>query len=68
MSHLKSLTLTVAPHQIERNPKLIRRQRLVERTRLFQRPNGTLRVLKRLGGVWWRWCKPMEIAGKQRSW
>ena len=31
MSHLKSLTLTVAPHQIERNPKLLRRQRLIER-------------------------------------
>ena len=31
MSHLKSLTLTIAPHQIERNPKLIRRQRLIER-------------------------------------
>jgi integrase len=31
MSHLKSLTLTVAPYQIERNPKLLRRQRLIER-------------------------------------
>ena len=31
MNHLKSLTLTVAPHQIERNPKLLRRQRLIER-------------------------------------
>ena len=31
MSHLKSLTLTIAPHHIERNPKLIRRQRLIER-------------------------------------
>ena len=31
MSHLKSLTLTVSPQQIARNPKLIRRQKLVER-------------------------------------
>ena len=31
MSHLKSLTLTIAPHQIERNPMLIRRQRLIDR-------------------------------------
>ena len=31
MNHLKSLTLTVAPQQIERNTKLVRRQRLIER-------------------------------------
>ena len=31
MSHLKSLTLTVSPQQIARNPKLIRRQKLVDR-------------------------------------
>jgi hypothetical protein len=31
MSYLKSLTFTLAPHQIERNPKLLRRQRLIER-------------------------------------
>ena len=31
MSHLKSLTFTVAPHQIRQNPRLIRRQRLIDR-------------------------------------
>ena len=31
MSHLKSLTLTVSPQQIAHNPKLIRRQKLVDR-------------------------------------
>jgi len=31
MSHLKSLTFTVSPPQIARNPKLIRRQKLVDR-------------------------------------
>lgn len=31
MSHLKSLTFTVSPQQIARNPKLIRRQKLVDR-------------------------------------
>ena len=31
MSHLKSLTFTVSPQQVARNPKLIRRQRLVDR-------------------------------------
>ena len=31
MAHLKSLTLTVAPQQIARNPKLVRRQRLIDR-------------------------------------
>ena len=31
MSHVKSLTLTVAPHQIRQNPRLVRRQRLIDR-------------------------------------
>jgi len=31
MSHLKTLTFTVSPQQIARNPKLIRRQKLVDR-------------------------------------
>ena len=31
MVHLKSLTFTVAPQQIARNPKLVRRQRLIDR-------------------------------------
>ena len=31
MAHLKSLTFTVAPRQISRNPKLVRRQRLIDR-------------------------------------
>ena len=31
MSHLKSLTFTVAPHQIRQNPRLVRRQRLIDR-------------------------------------
>ena len=31
MTHLKSLTFTVSPQQIARNPKLIRRQKLVDR-------------------------------------
>ena len=31
MAHLKSLTFTVAPQQIARNPKLVRRQRLIDR-------------------------------------
>ena len=31
MAHLKSLTFTVAPQQIGRNPKLVRRQRLIDR-------------------------------------
>ena len=31
MAHLKSLTFTVAPQQIARTPKLVRRQRLIDR-------------------------------------
>jgi hypothetical protein len=31
MSHLKSLTLTISPQQVARNPKLIRRQKMVSR-------------------------------------
>ena len=31
MAHLKSLTFTVALQQIARNPKLVRRQRLIDR-------------------------------------
>ena len=49
MSHLKSLTLTIAPHQIERNPKLIRRQRLIER--LEEQRQGLRRELGSDGDV-----------------
>jgi hypothetical protein len=56
MSHLKSLTLTIAPHQIERNPKLIRRQRLIERLeeqrKLANDPNFTV--------TFRRWVKDTE--------
>ncbi len=56
MSHLKSLTLTIAPHQIERNPKLVRRQRLIERLeeqrKLAADPLFTLTVR--------RWIKDTE--------
>jgi hypothetical protein len=56
MSHLKSLTLTIAPHQIERNPKLIPRQRLIERLeeqrKLANDPNFTVTVR--------RWVKDTE--------
>jgi hypothetical protein len=56
MSHLKSLTLTIAPHQIERNPKLIRRQRLIERLeeqrKLAADPNFTVTIR--------RWIKDGE--------
>ena len=31
MSLLKSLSFTIAPHQIAQNPKLVRRQRLIDR-------------------------------------
>ena len=31
MNHLKSLTLTIAPIQTEKNSKLLRRQRLIDR-------------------------------------
>lgn len=48
MSYLKSLTLTVTPHQIERNPKLLRRQRMVERLeeqlKLVADPSFTITV------------------------
>ena len=56
MSHLKSLTLTVAPHQIERNPKLLRRQRLIERLEEQQKlaADPTFTVLVR------RWIKDLD--------
>jgi hypothetical protein len=56
MSHLKSLTLTIAPHQSERNPKLIRRQRLIERLEEQQKLVGdpSFTVLVR------RWIKDLE--------
>jgi len=31
VSLLKSLSFTIAPHQIAQNPKLVRRQRLIDR-------------------------------------
>jgi hypothetical protein len=56
MSHLKSLTLTIAPYQKERDPKLIRRQRLIERLeeqqKLVDDPNFTVLVR--------RWIKDLE--------
>ena len=71
MSHLKSLTLTVAPHQIERNPKLIRRQRLIERLeeqrKLAADPTFTVLVrrwIKDLDGV----KQPIEIRKRVKPW
>ena len=68
MSHLKSLTLTVAPHQIERNPKLIRRQRLIERLEEQQKlaadPTFTVLVrrwIKDLNGVKQPFDRPKRI-------
>ena len=56
MTHLKSLTLTVAPHQIERNPKLLRRQRLIERLEEQRKlaADPTFTVLVR------RWIKDLD--------
>ena len=56
MNHLKSLTLTVAPHQIERNPKLLRRQRLIERLEEQQKlaADPSFTVLVR------RWIKDLD--------
>ena len=56
MTHLKSLTLTIAPHQIERNPKLLRRQRLIERLEEQQKlaADSTFTVLVR------RWIKDLD--------
>ena len=71
MSHLKSLTLTVAPHQIERNPKLLRRQRLIERLEEQQKlaadPTFTVNVrrwIKDLDGV----KQPIEIRKRVKPW
>jgi hypothetical protein len=56
MSLLKSLSFTVAPQQTERTPKLVRRQRLIERLeekrKLFADPSFTLTVR--------RWTKDSE--------
>ena len=56
MAHLKSLTLTVAPQQIARNPKLVRRQRLIDRLEEQQKlvADPTFTVLVR------RWVKDPE--------
>ena len=56
MSHLKSLPLTVAPHQIERNPKRLRLQRFIERLEEQQMlaANPTFTVLVR------RWIKDVD--------
>jgi len=53
MAHLKSLTFTVAPQQIARNPKLVRRQRLIDRLEEQQKlvADPTFTVLVR------RWVK-----------
>ena len=48
MAHLKSLTFTVAPQQLARNPKLVRRQRLIyrleEQQKLVADPAFTFRM------------------------
>ena len=56
MAHLKSLTFTVAPQQIARNPKLVRRQRLIDRLEEQQKlaADPTFTVLVR------RWLKDPE--------
>jgi hypothetical protein len=71
MSHLKSLTLTIAPHQSDRNPKLIRRQRLIERLEEQQKlvgdPNFTVLVrrwIKDLDGV----KQPIETHRRIKPW
>jgi hypothetical protein len=71
MSHLKSLTLTIAPHQTEQNPKLIRRQRLIERLeeqrKLVGDPNFTVfvrRWIKDLEGV----KQPIETQRRIKPW
>jgi hypothetical protein len=71
MSHLKSLTLTIAPNQSERNPKLIRRQRLIERLEEQQKlvgdPNFTVLVrrwIKDLEGV----KQPIETQRRIKPW
>ena len=58
MAHLKSLTFTVAPQQIARNPKLVRRQRLIDRLeeqqKLASDPSFTVLVrrwVKDPGGI-----------------
>ena len=71
MSHLKSLTLTIAPYQKERDPKLIRRQRLIERLeeqqKLVDDPNFTVLVrrwIKDLEGV----KQPIETQRRIKPW
>jgi hypothetical protein len=71
MNHLKSLTLTLAPHRSERNPKLIRRQRLIERLeeqqKLIGDPNLTVLVrpwIKDLEGV----KQPIETQRRIKPW
>ena len=56
MTHLKTLTFTVAPQQIARNPKLVRRQRLIERLEEQQKlaADPTFTVLVR------RWIKDLD--------
>ena len=56
MAHLKSLTFTVAPQQIARNPKLVRRQRLIDRLEEQQKlvADPTFTVLVR------RWVKDTD--------
>jgi len=71
MSHLKSLTFTVSPQQVARNPKLIRRQRLVDRLeeqlRLARDP-GYAPVIRR-----WKRSEdglraPVEVHKQVRPW
>ena len=71
MSHLKSLTLTIAPHQSDRNPKLIRRQRLIERLEEQQKLVGdqnftvlVRRWIKDLDGV----KQPIETLRRIKPW
>jgi len=76
MSHLKSLTLTVAPHQIERNPKLLRRQRLIERLRYtIEKFSGSTRFIltandfKKITPALRSRCAPVcfDVAPKDRA-
>ena len=71
MAHLKSLTFTVAPQQIARNPKLVRRQRLIDRLEEQQKlvADPTFTVLFR------RWVKdpdgikqPVDRQKRVKAW
>ena len=71
MSHLKSLTLTVSPQQTARNPKLIRRQKMIERLsdqlKLAKDPNYVTTV-QRWKAVNGGSKAPVEIQKRVRPW